>query len=160
MSECLFCDEFESRENTFLENDLFRARWDQIPVSPGHAEVVPKRHVQYFDQLIDEEKEGLLKFAGEVLALIRRTDFLVAEYERILKTASTYVKPYLEKALTDTQTITRQPDAFNHGLNDGADAGQTIPHLHYHLIPRWQGDVENPRGGIRRILGEDEYSNG
>jgi len=41
---------------------------------------------------------------------------------------------------------------FNIGVNDGVDAGQTIPHCHIHLIPRRKGDVENPSGGIRHII--------
>jgi diadenosine tetraphosphate (Ap4A) HIT family hydrolase len=40
-------------------------------------------------------------------------------------------------------------DGFNIGVNEGEAAGQTIEHLHIHLIPRFAGDVENPRGGIR-----------
>lgn len=44
------------------------------------------------------------------------------------------------------------PDGFNIGLNDGAAAGQTVPHVHIHLIPRYRGDVPDPRGGIRWII--------
>jgi diadenosine tetraphosphate (Ap4A) HIT family hydrolase len=46
------------------------------------------------------------------------------------------------------------PDGYNIGVNDGPAAGQTVPHLHFHLIPRYQGDREDPRGGIRWILPE------
>lgn len=45
-----------------------------------------------------------------------------------------------------------QPDGYNIGINDGAAAGQTVPHLHIHLIPRYTGDREDPRGGIRWVL--------
>jgi len=47
-----------------------------------------------------------------------------------------------------------RPDGFNIGLNDGAAAGQTVPHVHVHVIPRYRGDVPDPRGGIRWILPE------
>jgi diadenosine tetraphosphate (Ap4A) HIT family hydrolase len=46
------------------------------------------------------------------------------------------------------------PAAYNIGVNDGAAAGQTVPHLHFHLIPRYSGDSADPRGGIRWILPE------
>ncbi len=41
---------------------------------------------------------------------------------------------------------------FNSGMNCGASAGQTIDHCHIHLIPRREGDVSNPRGGIRHVM--------
>ena len=48
----------------------------------------------------------------------------------------------------------RKPDGFNIGINDGAASGQTIPHLHIHLIPRYAGDMPDPRGGVRHIFPE------
>ena len=47
-----------------------------------------------------------------------------------------------------------RPDAYNIGVNDGAAAGQTVAHLHIHLIPRYRGDRPDPRGGIRWIFPE------
>jgi len=46
------------------------------------------------------------------------------------------------------------PAGYNIGINDGAAAGQTVPHLHIHLIPRYPGDLDDPRGGVRWILPE------
>lgn len=46
------------------------------------------------------------------------------------------------------------PDGFNIGVNVGEAAGQTVPHLHIHLIPRYLGDQEDPRGGVRKIFPE------
>lgn len=43
------------------------------------------------------------------------------------------------------------PDGYNIGINIGEAAGQTIFHLHIHIIPRYMGDVENARGGIRKL---------
>ncbi|MBI4448421.1 HIT domain-containing protein [Candidatus Woesearchaeota archaeon] len=45
-----------------------------------------------------------------------------------------------------------RPDGYNVGVNDGEWAGQTTPHLHVHILPRYKGDVAAPVGGIRRIL--------
>ncbi len=44
------------------------------------------------------------------------------------------------------------PDGYNVGFNAGAAAGQTVPHLHVHVIPRYQGDVPDPRGGVRCVI--------
>ena len=41
---------------------------------------------------------------------------------------------------------------FNVGINVGVDAGQTIMHCHIHLISRKQGDIEDPRGGVRGVI--------
>ena len=41
---------------------------------------------------------------------------------------------------------------FNIGVNDGSSAGQTVSHLHVHLIPRREGDVGNPKGGVRGVI--------
>jgi diadenosine tetraphosphate (Ap4A) HIT family hydrolase len=46
----------------------------------------------------------------------------------------------------------RRPDGFNIGVNDGAAAGQTVMHAHVHVIPRFAGDVPDPRGGIRWVV--------
>ena len=51
-----------------------------------------------------------------------------------------------------------QPDGFNVGINIGHAAGQTVPHAHIHLIPRYEGDVENPEGGVRGVIpGKSDY---
>jgi diadenosine tetraphosphate (Ap4A) HIT family hydrolase len=44
------------------------------------------------------------------------------------------------------------PDGYNIGINCGEAAGQTVFHFHCHLIPRYKGDMENPRGGIRHCV--------
>lgn len=59
------------------------------------------------------------------------------------------------QAISDAQIEirkTREPDGFNIGINDGEAAGQTVPHLHVHVIPRYEGDVEDPRGGVRWVI--------
>ena len=45
-----------------------------------------------------------------------------------------------------------RPDGYNIGVNIGEAAGQTVGHAHLHVIPRYRGDVEDPRGGIRWII--------
>ena len=51
-----------------------------------------------------------------------------------------------------------EPDGYNIGMNCGEAAGQTVFHFHCHLIPRYKGDMENPRGGVRHcIIGKGDY---
>jgi superfamily II DNA or RNA helicase/diadenosine tetraphosphate (Ap4A) HIT family hydrolase len=64
-----------------------------------------------------------------------------------------------QHALTQALEIGKQfveshhtPDGFNIGINVGAAGGQTVPHLHVHLIPRYFGDVPDPRGGVRHVI--------
>ncbi len=53
---------------------------------------------------------------------------------------------------------THQPDGFNLGINEGAAAGQTVFHLHVHVIPRYAGDVADPRGGVRHaVMGKGNW---
>ena len=47
-----------------------------------------------------------------------------------------------------------RPAGYNIGINDGVAAGQTVAHLHVHLIPRYAGDRDDPRGGVRWVLPE------
>jgi diadenosine tetraphosphate (Ap4A) HIT family hydrolase len=49
-------------------------------------------------------------------------------------------------------TKTHKPDGVNIGINVGEAAGQTIMHCHIHLIPRYKGDMEDPRGGVRGVI--------
>lgn len=90
-------------------------------MSPGHALVIPRRHVQSFFDLQDDERADLIDLLARARAAIQ------AE---------------------------RHPDGFNIGINDGAAAGQTVMHLHVHLIPRYSGDRTDARGGVRWIFPE------
>ena len=59
--------------------------------------------------------------------------------------------------LDEARTLLDQvhaPDGYNIGINNGAAAGQTVMHVHMHLIPRYAGDTSDPRGGVRWIFPE------
>ena len=61
--------------------------------------------------------------------------------------------------VNDMKHVIRQehsPDGYNIGINIGRAAGQTIPHLHVHVIPRFEGDMADPRGGIRGVIPEKQ----
>lgn len=53
-------------------------------------------------------------------------------------------KNYIESSL--------KPDGYNIGMNCGISAGQTVMHFHCHVIPRYSGDMEDPRGGVRHCI--------
>jgi diadenosine tetraphosphate (Ap4A) HIT family hydrolase len=60
------------------------------------------------------------------------------------------------KHLLDARTPA--PDGYNIGINCGEAAGQTVLHLHVHVIPRYRGDVPDPTGGVRHVIpGEGNY---
>lgn len=119
LSTCIFCRPDDSTLNTVIwRGDLVYVRWDNFPVSRGHMEVVPFRHVESYFDLTDDEVLEMHRaaVAGRHLA---------AEFA---------------------------PDGYTIGVNEGRAGGRTVDHVHLHLIPRYKGDVKDPRGGIRNIL--------
>ena len=117
-NNCPFC-KAESERELIASSSLSVAFYDGFPVSPGHALIIPKRHVASFFDLSKEEQQDLLNLADMVKRIVE---------ERY------------------------HPDGYNIGLNVGEAAGQSIFHVHMHLIPRYQGDVPNPRGGVRGVI--------
>ena len=68
--------------------------------------------------------------------------------EKELLSCDDLLKDVKELILNEDKSV----EGFNIGMNSGEVSGQTIFHCHIHLIPRRQGDVENPRGGIRHLI--------
>ena len=115
---CLFCNIKES--GLANENTLAYTSYDSYPVSNLHCLIIPKRHVQNYFELNDDE-------------IIACNDLIKLTKEEILQKDSS-VK------------------GFNIGTNSGNAAGQSVMHCHIHLIPRREGDVENPQGGVRSVI--------
>lgn len=162
MGECIFCAEIETRDsNIFIRsrNGLLAARWDKFPVVPGHVEVIPIRHVQYLKDLTPDEQAELMVFAAAVVQVIDSTNLgLVYEQLRGKITDKMSVE-LIEKADAKLHEYAgRKPDAHTFGVNDGPAAGQSVGHMHLHIMPRWEGDMTNPRGGVRNIFAGDLYS--
>lgn len=117
---CLFCLRDDASLNTVINaNETFYARLDNFPATPGHVEIVPKRHVESFFDLSDSE---------------------VLDAYTLMQT--------VEKELSSLHG----PAGYTIGINEGKVAGRSIDHLHIHLIPRYEGDVADPRGGIRQVV--------
>lgn len=65
----------------------------------------------------------------------------------------------LRSLKVEIQSFDSEVTGFNIGLNAGKSAGQTVFHCHFHLIPRRNGDVDEPRGGIRHVIpGKGHYN--
>jgi diadenosine tetraphosphate (Ap4A) HIT family hydrolase len=86
--------------------------------------------------------------AGHVIVVPRRH---VADYFDMTEAEQAAVLALVNEArrLIEAQ---HRPDGYNIGVNVGAAAGQSRMHVHVHLIPRYVGDVPDPRGGIRCVL--------
>jgi diadenosine tetraphosphate (Ap4A) HIT family hydrolase len=156
MNNCYFCQSIQTKDGldfvAELETELFIATWDINPVTPGHMLIIPKRHVQYMQGLSIDEQESLIKVVKTAKQLIQRID-LQAVYTPIARRMlGTKSEDFINLALSKLQDTKRPPEAFNDGLNDGPAAGQTVPHFHWHIMPRWQGDTEDFRGGIRHMF--------
>ena len=120
---CIFCK--IRKEELQFENRLAYSSLDSYPVSEFHSLIVPKRHVETYFELANEE--------------------IQACNELILKTK--------EKILKQDSSV----KGFNIGTNAGKFAGQSIMHCHIHLIPRREGDVENPQGGVRSVISKKQH---
>ena len=120
---CIFCK--IRKEELQFENQLAYSSKDSYPVSEFHSLILPKRHVETYFELTNEE--------------------IQACNELILKTK--------EKILKEDSRV----EGFNIGINAGKVAGQSIMHCHIHLIPRREGDVENPQGGIRSVIPKKQH---
>ena len=93
-------------------------------------------------------RDGFPVSPGHTLIIPRRH---VASFFEITDAERTDLMSLLAAARADLEREFR-PTGYNIGINDGTTAGQTVPHLHSHLIPRYTGDADDPRGGVRWVL--------
>ena len=75
----------------------------------------------------------------------------VANYFELTEEECVAIQALL-KIVKDTVEERFNPDGYNIGVNVNAAAGQSVFHVHMHLIPRYKGDVENPKGGVRGVI--------
>jgi diadenosine tetraphosphate (Ap4A) HIT family hydrolase len=155
--DCYFCKGIQTGRPEFFDvgSELFLGRWDFNPVTPGHVLIMPKRHVQYSHALSRDELSMVMAAVVAAKEMLRQIN-LRQQYQTMLEsdisdTSKGFVAHALEKL---SRVDNRPPDAFNDGVNDGPAAGQTIPHFHWHIMPRWKGDIAEPRGGIRGMFGD------
>ena len=76
----------------------------------------------------------------------------VVSYFQCSKEEHDEIPMILDTQKTELKILDNTITGFNIGMNIGEDAGQTIFHCHIHIIPRRQGDISNPRGGVRGVI--------
>jgi histidine triad (HIT) family protein len=126
--------------------------FDTHPVNPGHALIIPRRHVMSIFDLTGMEQADYFEAIRGVKSAIEATD-LASLYQEMLTRDYLRDRPkdHIETVL-GLDFLGRKPDAYTVGNNDGREAGRSIDHLHVILLPRYRGDVEDPRGGIRNVI--------
>jgi diadenosine tetraphosphate (Ap4A) HIT family hydrolase len=93
-------------------------------------------------------RDGFPVSPGHTLVIPQRHVESLFELESTERSA---LMDLLARARTELEREFR-PDGYNIGINDGRSAGQTVMHLHIHLIPRFEGDAPDPRGGVRWVM--------
>lgn len=151
MIPCRFCNPEFQKAEAFFDNEFFFAVFDNHPVSPGHAIVVPKRHTVDLKDLSHDEWNHLQETIQRVISSVETTD-LRDVYTRFIEAHSTDNSMFFCQEALKNPRVNTKPDAYNHGINDGRAAGRTVDHLHWHIIPRYENDVDDPTGGVRFVI--------
>jgi diadenosine tetraphosphate (Ap4A) HIT family hydrolase len=116
------------------------------------TEIEPNR-ILYKNDFFFIIKDGFPVSPGHLLVIsnkIRKDYFALTKKENEnLNEVIQIAKKIIENEFT--------PDGYNIGMNCGESAGQTVFHFHCHIIPRYNGDMENPKGGIRHCIPEKGY---
>lgn len=151
--DCYFCTVSSGQADPFIfENRSFIGIFDTNPVNPGHALVIPRRHVLSIFDLNSTEQADYFDALAGVRQVIESTD-MVNLYQQMLERDYLQDRPNDHiKTVLQLPSLGNPPNAYTIGNNDGREAGRSIDHLHIILLPRYKGDVENPKGGIRNVI--------
>jgi histidine triad (HIT) family protein len=150
---CYFCKVSRGVTDPFIyESRFFVGIFDTNPVNPGHALVIPKRHVASIFNLNEMEQADYFDAIRGVRDIVESTD-MIALYQDMLTRDYLQDRPkeHIETVM-ELPFLTSKPNAYTIGNNDGREAGRSIDHLHVIILPRYKGDVENPSGGIRNVI--------
>ncbi len=153
MEDCIFCKIYEKRWDLCYEDNFFFGRFDAVPVSPGHVELIPKRHIATLFDLNEDERIQIVSSLETLKGVLDYTNLESLYAQNPPHYAPDSALKFYE-AMRKHPSLGKKPEGFNIGINQGIVAGQSVPHLHIHIIPRYKGDVSNPRGGVRGIIPE------
>ena len=150
---CYFCKVSSGQADPFIfENRSFVGIFDSNPVNPGHALVISRRHVESIFELNSPERDDYFDAVYGVKNVIENTCFADL-YSNMMLREDLRDRPMDHiRAVLALPFLDNKPDAYTVGNNDGRAAGRSIDHLHVIVLPRYKGDVENPRGGIRNVI--------
>ena len=148
--ECIFC---KLKDEAVCESKYFYCLFDRYPVNPGHMLIISKRHVSSFFNLKREEWKDLGKIVQIAKEKIENTNLKNLYKNFVENPISETSKLFCQKILK-SKFIGRKtkPKGYNLGVNLGEAGGQTIQHVHFHLIPRYKNDWINPTGGVRNVI--------
>jgi len=154
MSEkCFFCQlNLENSREKITQSESFFVVLDAMPVTPGHALIIPKNHVISFLDLLENQWAELKELTQETVDWLHAGE-LHRYYLTLLQenVSNPVALKFISQALADLSRF-GTIQGYNLGLNDGKAAGMTINHLHFHLIPRYLGDMIDPTGGVRHVI--------
>lgn len=151
MKNCLFCNLNKVKSQILFSTNEFIVILDGMPVSPGHSIIIPKRHVVSLLDLNKKEFAELKSAIEETYNYIKSNDW-AKTYRKVLKNTTNKNSELFIKAILKSSFLNKEIKDFNLGINNGPSAGRTIDHLHIHTIPRFEGDVEDPIGGVRNVI--------
>lgn len=122
--DCIFCKIANKEIPAYViaENEDALAILDIHPRAPGHTMVLPKTHAETILDLPDEKIRGLFQLVKQVT-------------EKLKKSLFDGPAPHRDSAEGGFSGA-----GFTIGINHGTNAGQAVPHLHIHIIPRYKGD--------------------
>jgi histidine triad (HIT) family protein len=116
---CAFCDPKVIESQKFYEDDTMIALYTHKPVTEGHCLIIPKRHVERFEQLTDEENASISRVIKKVdrasIKVFNRASYLLMQ-------------------------------------KNGVEAGQTVPHVHFHYFPRQAGDDSSVKFMVQMLI--------
>lgn len=115
------------------------------------CDIIKNNEFEFENNLVVGFEDSFPVSKGHFLVIPKRhieTCFELSDEENsAMKSLALEIKAFLDNKY--------HPDGYNVGYNCGEAAGQSVFHCHMHIIPRYVGDVERPRGGIRKILKKD-----